>query len=57
MTVHFGTPQIIMLALMLIGIIATAKDHGKPRSNENIWVSLAATSMTLSLLIWGGFFR
>lgn len=57
MNIHIGWPQGIYLSLLLIGLILSAKDHGKPRPNGNVWIQVTATIIVLPLLIWGGFFR
>jgi hypothetical protein len=49
-------PQWIYLAIALMGLLTSARDHGRPRTDQNFWTSLAATALALGLLYWGGFF-
>jgi hypothetical protein len=57
LTMHIGWPQGILLALVAFGLFVSALEHGKPRSNQNAWLTLIATVIQLALLVWGGFFR
>lgn len=57
MTLHLGWPQITYLAMTLSALLATAKDHGKPRKPENFWTSFVAVLISYTILIWGGFFK
>jgi hypothetical protein len=54
---HLGIPQIIYLALLIFGLGISIAKHGKPRSNENFWMSLISATIIISLLMWGGFFK
>lgn len=51
-------PQIIMLALMAIGVLGAILLHGQPKksSSWNGWESFALNCITFALLKWGGFF-
>jgi hypothetical protein len=51
------TPQIIYIAITFIGLLLTANQHGKPRKNTNLWITLISTTIAYSILIWGGFFK
>lgn len=52
-----GTPQIIYLALLFIGVGAEAANHGRPKKgNHNFWVALIGTGLALALQYWGGFY-
>jgi hypothetical protein len=54
---YFGVPQVIYLALIILGLgIAIAK-HGQPRDNYNGGVTFIAAIIELALLYWGGFFK
>ena len=54
----FHAPQIILVAMYLLGLGATLADHGKPKTgNNNFYISLIAYSITFFLLWWGGFFK
>ncbi|QPB08675.1 hypothetical protein KB681_gp37 [Burkholderia phage Mica] len=55
MTLHW--PQIVYLALSLIGIGVQCAKHGKPREGkENVFGTLFATAVVCWLLYAGGFF-
>lgn len=50
-------PQIVMLALLFIGIGIGLSDHGKPKTGENsFWSVLIGQVLLFSILWWGGFF-
>jgi hypothetical protein len=52
-----GWPQLIYLALSVLGLgIAIAK-HGQPREPYNVVHSLIAICLAWPLLWWGGFFH
>jgi hypothetical protein len=53
---YLGLPQIIYLAITILGLGYQIANHGKPRSNENAIAALIATAISLALLYWGGFF-
>ncbi len=58
MTLHLGWPQALYLLLTLGGLLASAQDHGKPKTGKtNFWPALVASILCFALLIWGGFFR
>lgn len=50
-------PQYTYLALVVLGLGFVIAKHGEPRSPHNLWVSLIATAIALSLLHAGGFFN
>jgi hypothetical protein len=50
-------PQIIYIALTLIGIGFIASKHGKPQQPYNFWASLFSTIFIFILLYFGGFFN
>lgn len=52
-----GTPQIIILVLFSLGLLASAHLHGKERTPHNFWASFFAVIIEVSILIWGGFFN
>jgi hypothetical protein len=52
-----GTPQIIILVLFSLGLLASAHLHGKERTPHNFWVVLISIFIEVSILIWGGFFN
>lgn len=50
-------PQIIYLALTLIGLGRSMEQHGKPKTGEhNMWISVIAIAIVLWILYEGGFF-
>lgn len=50
-------PQIILLLLFMLGLGVSLANHGKPRGNENVWITLISDVIVLSILWWGGFFN
>ncbi len=51
-------PQILMIVLLGISLLLSAKNHGKPKEgNNNFWVSFVSTTISVGLLLWGGFFN
>jgi len=53
---YLGTPQIIYLIILTLGLGIQIANHGKPRSNENAVAGLISSIIVLGLLYWGGFF-
>ena len=52
-----GTPQIILLTLMGIGLLLCAYKHGKPRTEKyNIFFNLIEAAILIWILSAGGFF-
>lgn len=50
-------PQIIYLILALISLMINANKHGKVNDKpSNVWFTIVAFSIQISLLYWGGFF-
>ena len=53
-----GTPQIILLSLVALNLLATAYLHGKPRTgNFNIFGALVNAGILIWILVAGGFFK
>ena len=52
-----GIPQIIILALMGLGLLIAANQHGKERTPVNFWTTLISVVLQLLILTWGGFFN
>lgn len=50
-----GPPQIIMLSLIALNLGVSLAEHGKPRPNTNVYISLFSTCLSVGLLWWGGF--
>jgi hypothetical protein len=53
---RLGTPQIIWLALIFLGLGIDLAKHGEPRSNTNFWTTLISSIIAFLLLKAGGFF-
>lgn len=49
-------PQIIYIALSLLGVGVVTAKHGQPRGNYSIFTTLFAEAIMVALLYWGGFF-
>lgn len=54
----WGWPQLIYLALLVLGAGMELARHGQPKTGEhNVITTLIASAIILALLAWGGFFR
>jgi hypothetical protein len=51
-----GIPQITLILLFSLSLLAAAHLHGKERTPHNFWVTFIAVIIEVSILIWGGFF-
>lgn len=50
-------PQLIYLALVLIGLGIAFEQHGKPKKgNHNTWISCISQTIIIIVLYYGGFF-
>lgn len=50
-------PQVVFLAMTLVGLGIALQRHGQPRTGtESIWGSLIGQAIVLGLMYWGGFF-
>jgi hypothetical protein len=50
-------PQLIVIALMLFSLGISAQRSGTPKTGDNnFWVDVTSTIITLVLLWWGGYF-
>lgn len=50
-------PQIIYLVLALTSLMVGSYNHGKiSKKPYNVWYTISAFSIQISLLYWGGFF-
>lgn len=47
----------VFYGLLMLGLLLNAHDHGKPRLNNNFWISLLGTIITLALLWWSVHWR
>ena len=52
-----NAPQIILLALMGLGLVTNICLHGKPRPDHNGPVAFVVSALYAALLYWGGFFN
>ena len=53
-----GAPQIILIVLISIRLLANAYMHGKPRDGKhNMFVELVDVGLLIWILIAGGFFH
>jgi hypothetical protein len=53
-----GIPQIILIVLMSINLLLTARLHGTPRKGKySFWGTLIFTALYFGLYYWGGFFK
>ena len=50
-------PQIIFLALTLLGLGINMGLHGERQNPHNFWTALFGSVVSVSLLYWGGFFN
>lgn len=57
---NIGWPQVILLALMFLGLGQGLAEHGKPKApttgEHSAWGDVFAAVLVLGLLSWGGFF-
>lgn len=49
-------PQIIFIALNMIGLGIVLGKHGQPHDAYSAWVAVTAVIIDMGLLYWGGFF-
>lgn len=56
MVIKLGFPQMIWLALCIIGITFTAIHHGEEREPYNVNIQIIGFLISSGLLYWGGFF-
>jgi hypothetical protein len=54
---HFGVPQFILVALLILGLGVSIAKHGQPRENYHGGITFLATIIEFVLLYWGGFFK
>jgi hypothetical protein len=58
MTIHFGAPQLIWAALIVVNLVLGGFLHGKPKlSKHNVWTDVVTAVLSFGLLYWGGFFK
>lgn len=54
---NLGIPQLIYLALTMLGLGIAMAQHGEPKKGTvNAFHSIIATAILIGLLYWGGFF-
>lgn len=52
----FGAPQIIMIVLIVIVLMLSARFHNTPKTGRhNMWIDLLGITLQQLLLWWGGF--
>jgi hypothetical protein len=52
-----GIPQIILIALLFMGLGIEMNRHGQPRTGKHdAWATLLGMTIEFTLLYWGGFF-
>lgn len=51
------TPVIILIILWSIGLLISAKKHGQPRGEFNLYTSIYAVGIEVLLLYWAGLFN
>ena len=57
MTIVIQWPQAVFLTLYVLGMIAAAVLHGKPKGgNHNFWAQTASSALGFAILYAGGFF-
>ena len=55
---NFGIFQIIYLALLAIGLLAAANQHGKPKTGTiDFFITLFASAVSFCIFYLGGFFK
>ena len=55
MSVNIGAPQAILLALYFMSLVFNCVNDGK-QGTTHWWASAIAITVTIALLMWGGFF-
>ena len=53
---RWGWPQFLYAGILILGLILSAKDNGKPRSPESFGRSLFCAIIDVLILKAGGFF-
>lgn len=52
-----NAPQIILIVLWALNLLAAANQHGKTKVRTiNFWQNFWAVCLLFGLLLWGGFF-
>lgn len=53
-----GVFQYIYIAIVILGLMISSYQHDKPKEGKhNVWHSIIATSISLCILYFGGFFN
>ena len=55
MTLNIGIPQAILLALYIMSFAINCVKDGE-QSSTHWWASAISITVTIALLMWGGFF-
>ena len=56
MVLSIGWPQVVYIALTILGLGIAAAKHGQPREPYSFPTSFFATAIVFAILYWGGFF-
>lgn len=55
--IKMKTPVIILIILWSIGLLISAKKHGQPRGEFNLYTSIFSVGIEFLLLYWAGLFE
>jgi len=55
--IKMKTPVILLIILWSIGLLISAKKHGQPRGEFNLYTSICAVGIEFLLLYWAGLFN
>ena len=55
--IDMKTPVILLIILWSIGLLISAKKHGQPRGEFNLYTSIYAVGIEFLLLYWAGLFN
>jgi hypothetical protein len=51
-------PQIIFLAILMLGLGVDMERHGQEKTGKyNFWTSVVSFGIIIGILYWGGFFN
>jgi len=53
----WGWPQWTYAGLILVGLLWSAYDHGKPRTPQNFWATVVGAAITVWITASGGFWK
>jgi len=55
--ISMKTPVILLIILWSIGLLISAKKHGQPRGEFNLYTTIYAVGIEFLLLYWAGLFN